>query len=38
MDRDTILDSLDNGIGKFNTEESTLLDDMVPLFDVEQYP
>ena len=38
MDKDNYIDSIDNSIGQFTTEESAIWDDMVPLFDVSKYP
>ena len=38
MDKNTVTDSIDNGIGQFATEASMAVDDIPPLFDVSDYP
>ena len=38
MDTNEILDSMEKGAGKFATEVSAAVDDLVPLFDVSAYP
>ena len=38
MDKNVIEDSIDRGVGQFATEESIIIDDFSPLFDISQYP
>ena len=38
MDKNTVTDSIDTGIGQFATEASMAVDDITPLFDVSDYP
>ncbi len=38
MDNKEILDSIENGVGQFNAEDSTIVDDFTPLFDPSDYP
>lgn len=38
MDKNLAVDSIDNGIGKFNAEASITVDDLTPLFDPDEYP
>ena len=38
MDKNELIDSMEKGVGKFATEASAAVDDLVPLFDVSAYP
>ena len=38
MDNKSAVESIDNGIGKFNAEASIVVDDETPLFDLSDYP
>ena len=38
MDKNTIVDSIDNGVGQFDAEASVTVDDVTPLFDLSDYP
>ncbi len=38
MDKNTIVDSIDNGVGQFEAEASITVDDVAPLFDLSDYP
>ena len=38
MDKDKIADSIDNGVGQFNAEDSIIVDDLSPMFELSEYP
>ena len=38
MDKDKVASSIDNGVGQFNAEDSIIVDDLSPLFDLSEYP
>ena len=38
MDKKSVADSIDNGIGQFAAEASIVIDDVTPLFDISAYP
>ena len=38
MDQKKVADSIDNGVGQFDTEASMAVDDVTPLFDISDYP
>ena len=38
MDNKEIMDSIENGVGQFNAEDSIIVDDFTPLFDMDDYP
>ncbi len=38
MINDSVVDSIDNGVGNFVAEESITVDDEIPLFDPADYP
>lgn len=38
MSKDAIVNSIDNGVGQFNAEDSIIVDDLSPLFDLSEYP
>ncbi len=38
MDKQSVIDSLDNSMGQFAAEDSSVVEDEVPLFDLSEYP
>ncbi len=38
MDKKSVADNIDNGIGQFAAEASIVIDDVTPLFDISAYP
>jgi len=38
MDKDKVASSIDNGVGQFNAEDSIIVDDLSPLFELSEYP